>query len=212
MTRLLMIAALCILGCAWAQVARADSVAGHYTITLTDWDPCPGTATNPCQTFNFIPNPSDVDTSDYQDTFCPGLEFCTDPKVGLQGGGKSTPEDGEFSFSSGPGTETLDFQNTGPEINEVLIDLTSNDGQPNPDQEGALFSCSGGTLFNSCGFNDDGLGILFYNNPDLPLGTGIATATPEPGQWIILLLAFAGIIVARARKGSASSSFARTPR
>ncbi|MGP0074069.1 MAG: hypothetical protein ACLPWF_19325 [Bryobacteraceae bacterium] len=198
MARWLMLAAVGVLSCSWAQ---ADTVEpGHYTITLTDWD------NN--QDFNFTPNPSDLNTSSFTnpDNFCPGFEGCFDPSIRVDPGGKSTPEDGNFSFSTGSdaagNTVVLDYANTGTPINSILITLTSNGGQLNPDQLGEVFTCDGGSLFTNCGFYNDAFQIAFWNTADV---VGIPTATtPEPSQWIILLFASAAMIVARARKRSAS--------
>jgi hypothetical protein len=213
--RWLMVAAVGMLGSTWAQ---ADSEPGHYTITLTDWDDN--------QVFNFVPfsdaNPNDAfDTADFTnpDNFCPGFDFCGDPGFKFNGGGGSTPENGEFSFSTGPDAAnsvvTLDFSNAGPPIDEVLIELTSNGGELNADQFDQLFMCDGDGLFQNCGFYinpANGQFEIAFWNPVNSNGVGIPTAVPEPSQWIILLLAFAAIIVARARKESANSSFAQTRR
>jgi hypothetical protein len=199
MARWQMLVAVGVLSCSWAQ---ADTVVpGHYTITLTDWDDN--------QNFNFTPNPADLDTSEFTnpDSFCVGFAFCDDPSIRVDPGGKSTPEDGDFSFSTGPdaagNTVVLDYQNTGAPINSILITLTSNDGQLNPDQtDGEVFTCNGDGLFTNCGFNNDGFEIAFWNTGDTG---GIQTAsTPEPSQWIILLFASAAMIAARARKRSAN--------
>jgi hypothetical protein len=97
----------------------------------------------------------------------------------------------------------LVIENTGAPISEVLIQLTSDGGQLEPNQEDEVFTCSGGTgttlVFTNCGFYNDGFELAFWS-------------VPEPSLGIILLLAFAAVIVVRARKGRASSSFARTLR
>jgi hypothetical protein len=195
MTRWLMVGALVVLG---STLARADIATGEtYTIIFTAWDPG--------QTFNFIPT-SGLDTGDFTnpDDYCPGFDTCFDPNADVGKGADPTPEPGEFSFSTDSnGNATLFIENTGAPISEVLISLTSNDGQLNPDQDDEVFTCSGGTgtnqLFTNCGFNNDGFEIGFWS-------------VPEPSLGIILLLAFAAVIVVRARKGRASSSFARTLR
>lgn len=183
------------------SVAQADTVEpGHYQITLTDWD------NN--QLFNAIPNPTDVNTNDFQPEFCDGFLACDDPSVRINKGGGSTSEDGPFSFSSGPdaagNTVVLNFSNSGAPITELLLTVNLN-----PDQAGELFTCDGGDVFQNCGFFNDGLEILFYN----PFETdGIPTATtPEPSQWLVMLLGFAALIVVT-RKRSASLSCAGTGR
>jgi hypothetical protein len=202
-----MVAALGMLSSTWA---RADTVPGHYTITLSDWDDN--------QYFDFIPysdpNPNDAfDTSDFTDPddFCPGFTLCVDPSVGLGGGGKSQAEDGEFTFTTGDDAGTtivLDYQNSGAPIEEVLLELTDQYGNPiglPANQDGELFTCTGDDLFTNCGFyvNSNGdFEVAFWNALDSP--SGIPTAVPEPSQWIMLLLPLAAMIVARVRKQSAS--------
>jgi hypothetical protein len=194
MVRWLMLVAVGLLGCLWAQ---ADSLEpGHYTITLTDWDDN--------QVFDFTPNPEDLNTADFTnpDSFCVGFLFCDDPSVRINTGGKSQPENGDFSFTTGNdaagNTVVLDFANTGDPINSILITLTSNNGQLNPDQNGVVFTCDGGDLFQNCGFNNDAFQIAFWN----PVGSvGIPTATtPEPSQWLVLLFVSAVLIAVQTRK------------
>jgi hypothetical protein len=171
MTRWLLLFAAGLL-CTTAAVA--DTVPGHYIVDLEGWDPN--------LFFNFMPNPEGVNPADYQNpgVFCAGFGLCGDPLIRLNGGGGSTPETGSFSFNSGTGTEVLDFQNAGPEINEVLITLTDANGNPIPLPEsdlGQQFVCSS-DLFQNCGFNNDAFTILFYN-PINANGVGIPTATPN---------------------------------
>jgi hypothetical protein len=191
MTRWLMVAVLVVFS---SSRARADIATGeNFTITLLDWDPD--------QQFNFIPT-TGLDTGDFTnpDDFCPGFDTCFDPSANLMKGGDPTPESGEFTFSTGDtGTTTLSYTNTGSDVGELLLDLTSNGGQLEGNQDNEVFTCSGGDLFTNCGFNNDSFQVGFWS-------------VPEPSQWIVLVLAFAGIIVVRARKRSASSSFAQTPR
>jgi hypothetical protein len=208
-TRWLMVAALGMLSSTWAQATVMTTIPGHYLITLDGWADY-----NPEQEFTFIPNPTlpeGVTESDFIDAagFCPAGDYecsCGDPSVGLGAGGKSQSEDGTFNFYSTGSLVTpqvLDFENTGAPITEVLITVPLE-----PGQDDETFTCSGDGLFSHCGFMDDPgtLEILYYG------GTGIPTAVPEPSQWTMLLLALAGVIVARARKASASSSFAPTRR
>ena len=182
--------ALVAVGAASCSLTQADPVEpGHYTNTLQDWDDD--------QVFNFTPNPTGVDTDDFTnpDSFCVGFDACFDPSVRFNAGGGSTPENGEFSFSTGDdaagNTVVLDFSNTGAPITEVLLTLTSNGGQLNPDQSGVEFTCDGGGIFQQCGFNNDAFQVLFWD----PVTDGIPTATtPEPAQWAILLPAFALLV------------------
>ena len=198
-TRWLVLGAVLVSSAAWAQEP------GHYTIQLGGWDPS--------QFFNFTPNPADLNTNQFSNNFCPNNQVCFDPFIHLNGGGGSMPESGPFSFTSGTGNTTLDVQNTGPNIDSVLITLTDSSGHPvglPPDQLNEIFTCSS-DFFQNCGFNNDAFTIAFWNPVD-PNGVGIPTATPEPSQMIFLLLACAAVVVARYRKGAISSPFARTQR
>lgn len=201
MTRLLVVAAVGLLGSAGV---RADpTVPGHYTIDLGNWDPD--------QEFDFLPNVTIP--GDLTDNPCyPVGDVCGDPSIGLEPGGKSQSEDGSFTFDSGPtGSIVLDYENTGSPITtvEITTTLTSDESGPN-----VLFSCYSG-IFQDCAFvvTDPPAGDIidtYFWDPFV--AGGIATAVPEPSQGIVLLLAFILVIVARARKGSATSSFAQTPR
>jgi hypothetical protein len=195
MTRWVLVAAVGLLCSTWAQ---ADSA--HYVINLEGWD-------DP-ESFTFIPNPV-LPPPDTINPCLPVGDICGDASIRLSSGGGSTPEDGVFTFNSdqADANGNLFFENTGPLISsaEITTTLTA-------DQLGEFFSCSGGDIFQDCGFiqptNTDTLNIYFYD----PYNNGILSATPEPSQWIILLLAFAGIIVARTRKGSANLSYFETQR
>lgn len=214
MTRWLMVAALGALSCTWAQADSVPPDDGHYLIDLESWDAD--------LNFNFMPNqgtpPPDISTC------LPVGAICGDASIRIDNGGGSTGEDGNFSFNSGPaGTcgpnaptlacETLFFDNEGEPITSILITTilpTSELGQFND------YSCDGGALFQSCGFtitdppgDTETLNIYFYNPF---IANGIITATPEPSQWIVLVLAFAGIIAVRARKQFANSPCAQTQR
>jgi hypothetical protein len=197
MTRWMMVAALGMLSSIWA---KADIVTGEpYTITADGWED---------QNFNFIPT-TGLDTGEFTnpDDFCPSYDACFDPSMGLGRGGKDPDESGTYGFSTGTELEVLDEVNTGQPINEVLLLLTSNDGQLYNNQLIETFSCNGGTgatlLFTNCGFNINPttgqFAIAFWN-------------VPEPSQWLSLLLAFAALIAARVRRKSASSSFAQSRR
>ena len=192
-TRWLMLAAVGLLGATWAQ---ADSA--HYVINLEGWD-------DP-QEFTFIPNPILPPPSEI-DPCLPAGNICGDASIRISSGGGSQPEDGVFTFNSdqADANGNIFFENTGPLIGsaEITVEL-------NTDELNDPFECSGGNIFQNCGFvvTDPPSGVfldIYFYNPYTP-GGGIPTATPEPSQWIVMLLAFAGIIVARARKASASLS------
>jgi hypothetical protein len=205
MTRLLLVAALGVLGGTWAQADSVPPDDGHYLIDLEAWDAN--------LNFNFMPNegapPGDINSC------LPAGDVCGDAAIRIDNGGGSTGEDGNFSFNSGPGgtcgpnaptlaCEILYFDNEGPPITSILITtiLPTDELGPNND-----YSCDGGALFQACGFtitdppgDTEQLNIYFYDPYN---ANGIVTATPEPSQWIILALAFAGIIAVRARKATA---------
>jgi hypothetical protein len=210
MTRWLMVAAMGVLGCTWAQADSVPPDDGHYLIDLEAWDAD--------LNFNFMPNqgapPPDINSClPVSDT-----TNCGDASIRIDNGGGSTGEDGNFSFNSGPaGTcgpnaptlacEILYFDNEGPPITSILIQTILPTSELGPDND---YSCSGGALFQSCGFTitdppdtpTETLNIYLYNPYS---ANGIVTATPEPAQWIILVLGFAGIIAVRARKQFANS-------
>jgi len=187
MARWLMLAAAGLLSATWAQ---ADSA--HYVINLEGWD-VP-------QEFTFIPNPI-LPPPDEINPCLPVGDICGDASVRINTGGGSTPEDGQFTFNSDQLDEkgNIFFQNTGPLIGSVEITVDLNTDELNDD-----FECSGGNIFQNCGFvlTDPPSGEIldiYYYNPFTP-GGGIPSAVPEPSQWIMLTLALAGVIVARALK------------
>lgn len=199
MTRWMMLAALAMLSSAWA---RADSA--HYVINLEGWD-------DP-QEFTFIPNPELPPPADISPCLPVG-NICGDASVRINSGGGSQDESGTFNFNSDQADQNgnIFFENTGPliEAAEITTVLTSDESAPT-----FPFLCDGGDIFQQCGFvlqNSGGIETLdayFYD----PYNEGILSATPEPSQWIILVLVFAGIVVARARKRSANFACAQTQR
>ncbi|HTW68087.1 MAG TPA: hypothetical protein VME17_25905, partial [Bryobacteraceae bacterium] len=186
---------------AWAQT-------GTFTIELDGFDDN--------QVFDGTANPANLDTSDFTnpDDFCVGLGLCGDPNIKVDTGGDATDITGSDipDITSGPtGTNTNAYQNdSGTPIDSILIMLTSNDGYLNMDQYTEVFTCSS-DIFQYCGFNNDAFEVAFWDpiNND---GVGIPTATPEPSEWIFLLIAAAAIVVARWRKNALNSTFARTQR
>ena len=197
-TRWITVVALGMLGCTWAQ---ADSA--HFLINLEGWD-------DP-QEFTFIPNqavPSDLAPC------LPVGDICGDASIRINSGGGSPPIPGEFTFNSDQADENGDifFQNdSGFLFSTVEIQVILN-----ADEVNDPFSCFGGNIFQKCGFllNDnqgtETLDTFFYDA--FTSGGGIPTATPEPSQWIILILAFLAIIGVRSRKVVANSFFAQTQR
>jgi hypothetical protein len=190
MTRLLALVAVGMLSAAWA---RADSA--HYVINLDGWD-------DP-QSFTFIPNPILPPPSEINPCLPVG-DVCGDASIRISNGGGSQDESGEFTFNSDQANAdgNIFFANTGPLIGSVEITV-----QLNTDELNDQFECSGGNIFQNCGFvvNDPPSDVtldIYYYNPFTP-GGGIPSLAPEPSQWIVLLVAFAGIIAVRARKQSA---------
>jgi hypothetical protein len=224
-TRWLMIGALGMLGSAWAQAAvLLPPPSGEYTIGLSGWDPDNGNTFtfDPITNVNSLPDglsSRDFNFNDSVTGFCPAgdWECSCDPGITLGPGGRSQDESGEYTFTDGNGNqvvingvvETAGEANTGPAINNVLISVPLNS-----DEVDELFTCDGDDLFTKCGFyysDPPGVAGTLYILLEKGTGTGIGTVpTPEPTQWIVLLLACVGVIAARARKGSASSSFAQT--
>jgi hypothetical protein len=204
-TRWLMVAVLAVLGSTWAKAQSVPPPDGHYLIDLEAWDAN--------QEFDFIPNavippPSEISPC------LPAGNVCGDASVRIDNGGGSTPESGDYSFSSGPtGSAILYFQNTGPAFTTAEITTILN-----IDELGDDFECSGGAIFQQCGFVEvdppSGMQLdTYFYDPYSPGGVPTVSAeSPEPSQWAIVLLAFLGIIIARARKQSASLSFAQTQR
>jgi hypothetical protein len=188
--RWLMIAALGLLG---SVASKADGIPPdvHYIIDLEDWDVM--------QTFQVTPNVDVPGTS----ACLPVGDVCGDASIRLNSGGGSIPEDGPFSFSSpdtgncGPDNTLAcfidDFENIGSPINTLEISVELNDDQLVPPLN--TFECSGGDLFNACGFTltDPPSGIdlnaYFYN-------------TPEPSEWAFLALGCAALIAVRARQSA----------
>jgi hypothetical protein len=200
LTRWLMVAALGMLSYGRARAASIPPDDGHYLIDLEGWDAD--------EEFGFMPN---IPTPPGTSACLPAGAICGDASIRIDNGGGSTGESGDFMFNSGTGTETLFFDNEGGPITSIEITTILN-----ADELQDFFSCSGGALFQTCGFILDPAGApvgtleMFFSDPYST--NGIVTATPEPSQWIILALAFAGIIAVRARKQFANSSFAQTQR
>jgi len=202
MTRWLMVAALALLSCSWAQ---ADITEGtDFTITLTGWDPG--------QTFTFTANPTLPAGLPTDDPCYPATDACGDPGVKLQNGGDQTDiYTSPFTFptvtqdcSTAPGEAVVcSFQNdTGYTINSIDISTTITE-----DETDAQFVCSGGNVTSSCAF-------VVVDPPAGSIMNIYFFSTPEPSLGIILMVGFAAMIIVRARaaKPLFSSSFARTRR
>lgn len=187
-TRWLMLGAVGLFGCIGAQ---ADS--SHFLINLGGWDAN--------QDFNFIANPDVIPVSELQPCLPVG-DFCGDPSIRINTGGGSIPiYSPDFTFNSNQvdGNGNVFFDNmSGTAFSSVEITTILTPDESNPNTQ---FECSGGDLFQSCGFvdpptpNGEELDIYFYN----PYGNGIIS-TPEPGQWIVLLIGCAAMFLIRARK------------
>jgi hypothetical protein len=174
-------------------------------LNLEGWDPS--------QSFTFTPNPDLPPPGDISPCLPVG-DFCGDPSIRINTGGGSTPENGVFTFNFDDvdANGNIFFQNTGTLITSIEISTILT-----PDEMGSLvlFECSGGNIFQNCGFVDpptpqgEELDLYFYN-PYTP-GGGIPSAVPEPSQWIFLLIAGTALVVVARRKASATSpTFVRT--
>ena len=131
-----------------------------------------------------------------------------DPHVGLSLGGKSTPEDGPFTFfanengggagdGDNPDGEPFRFQNvTGFHINSLEVDTSV---ETSPGQT-LTFICDG-TAFATCGFTfgtgDIPVHVFFFDGPGID-----SASVPEPSTWLLLGTAAAALIGRRALKHS----------
>ncbi len=131
-----------------------------------------------------------------------------DPHMGLSLGGKSTPENGPFTFfadaagggagdGNNPDGEPFRFQNvTGFHISSLEVDtsVATTPGQT------LTFVCDG-TAFASCGFaigtGDVPIRAFFFD------GTGIDSGSvPEPSTWLLFGTAALALLGRRALKRS----------
>jgi hypothetical protein len=134
-------------------------------------------------------------------------EIIIDPLIRLNAGGGSPGVGLTFSFV---GDGTFDFQNaSGVTFTSLEISLTMSKADYNAILDaGGVFACNPGNVFATCGIEaidpptTETLNY-FYNG-----GAGIPSSVPEPAQWIVLSLAFAGIVIAR-RKFRASSAYSQ---
>jgi hypothetical protein len=194
MTRWIMIAALALLGCSWAQ---ADITNGtDFTIILTGWDPG--------QSFTFTANPTLPSGLPTDDPCYPSTDACGDPGVGLAKGGDATDiTTSPFSFTAGApdcttvgSTDTCDFQNdTGSTITSIDIStiITADESGAN-----VQFTCSGGNVETNCAF------VVV----DPPQGSQMNVyffSTPEPSLGIILMLGFSAMMFVLARRAKTSA-------
>jgi len=128
-----------------------------------------------------------------------------DPTITTRLGGHSETVDGTFSLSADVnGNINFDAVNGGDPIGDILIKTLID---PTQLQEG--YGCSG-SVFTECGFRIDPsdttlLDILFDNQgsgPAIPTGEHfvisgdgwVLTPVPEPGSWVLLLTAGAGLV------------------
>jgi hypothetical protein len=190
--KVLLVTGFASLCAGWAQAAAVPPPSPYFTVTLTAWaDDEAFTATS---NSNYSPSEEDGYS---QNKLCPPKDWeciCNDPHAVLNGGGDPIDFTGSYQFSANAdGDVTLDFENFGPNIETFLITTTITKAQ-----EGEVFTCSS-NLFLFCGFKDppgangETLDILFTDpvNPG-----GIPSAVPEPAQYAMLLIAFAGVFVA----------------
>lgn len=177
------IGAIVVGSCAWAQEDTS-----HYVITLDSWD----------YPQEFTVTPNAMLPSGLVDYPCyPAGDICGDPFIKISNGGGSTLESGSFTFTA-DGDGDYPFENTSGvtyTTMEVSTDLTAN-------EETELFTCSGGNIYQDCGFVNDSFQVYFWDPYSAGITSGTAVTTPEPSQWVILLLACAGIVLARSRRRS----------
>ena len=197
MKRWLMLLPVAVLCPTWAM---ADTTS-HFEIVLDGFDPG--------QNFTGTGNP---------DTTPPVLDPCLgtncesiviiDPLIRLNAGGGSPGVGTTFTFSTATGSGVFDFQNTSGEAFTSLelsfiLSKAEYDAQI---ASGVVYECDPGNIFATCGFqvvdppSIDTINVFFSG------GLGIPTAVPEPAQWMVLSLAFAGIVIAR-RKFRANSAY-----
>jgi hypothetical protein len=194
--RWLVLAALGLAGCAWAQDTTSD-----LTITLEGFDYGPDG-----QNFGVTPNvvvPGDLSPC------LPAGDLCGDPSIRTANGGDATDENGPFTFTANADGD-YDFQNvSGTTWNDLEITFTLQGDETNPLEQ---FICDGGNVFQNCGFMDppNTIEVYFYN-PYTP-GGGITSSTPEPAAWPLLLMACAAMAITVARKRFATVSSAETRR
>jgi hypothetical protein len=135
-----------------------------------------------------------------------------DPLIKLNPGGHSPGVglDG-FTFSADEnGVGSFDFLNTsGQTFTTLQISFTlTKDEFDAQIAAGEVYECDGGPYFATCNFQvidpigNDQVLVNFGG------GLGIPSAVPEPAQWMILSLAFAGIVIAR-RKLRPNSAYSR---
>jgi|ERR1700722_10500334 len=190
--RFLLVTGFALLCTGLAQAATLPPPSPYFTVTMTGWAPDESFLATSNSTFTL----SEEDGYT-QNMLCPPNDWeckCYDPRSTLNGGGDPIDFDGSYGFTTNAnGDATLQFLNVGPNIETFLITTTITEAQ-----EGETFTCSS-NLFEFCGFKDppgasgETLDILFTDpvNPG-----GIPTATPEPAQYALLLIAFGGIVVA----------------
>jgi FlaG/FlaF family flagellin (archaellin) len=178
--------------------AHATPLGDTFEITLDGW--APG------ETFTLTSFSSDQSTRGFtQNELCPNHDWwaCTcDPGAKL-----TVPKDADYDYTGSPFTLTADsngdltatFTNTGPTIDALELTTTITNTQANQD----IFTCSivngntGGSIPGSfCGISvtgDPKLVVLYNLGPNGIIGT----AVPEPAEYALLLIGFAGIIVTR---------------
>jgi hypothetical protein len=139
-------------------------------------------------------------------------EFVFDPLIRLNAGGGSPGVGTTFSFNTGTGAGFFDFKNESG-VTFTSLEITYNLPKAEYDSliaAGVVFACDPGTVFATCGVqvvdpppDTDDVNFIFSGGSGIP-----STAAPEPAQWIVISLGFAGIVIAR-RKFRASSAYSQ---
>src|ERR1700728_3709100 len=111
-TRWLMVAALGMLGCSWAQASYIPPP-DSFGITLTGWAPF--------ETFNLTSYSTELSTDGYTNDLIPCLPEC-DPEAKLTIPADATSFDGSASLTAdSDGDVSMNFVNIGPSIESLLI-------------------------------------------------------------------------------------------
>jgi hypothetical protein len=190
--RYVIAAGFAMLCAGWAQAATVPPPSPYFDVSLDGWSSDELFDVTANSTFS----PSE-ENGFSQNELCPSGDWekciCHDPGARLTTGGDPIPFNanvGATITTNDEGDADVDYVNVGPNLETVLFTTTIT----NPDK---LYTCSS-NVFGFCGFEISGpagaetLNILFTD----PLNPGgIPTATPEPAQSALMLIALGGMVV-----------------
>jgi hypothetical protein len=187
----------------WVQAASIPPTPPSFEITLGAWDADELFDVTANSTYN-----RSEEDGYTQNSFCPSGDWekcvCNDPQARLSVPADATDFDGSASFyTDSDGGAAEGYINIGPNIETVLMTTTIT-----PAQENEIYTCSSNE-FLFCGFKvvdpngNEQLDILFTDprNPG-----GIPSATPEPRQYALLLIALGALIVAHRIRSQRASA------